>query len=693
MRRDAVLVAVTLLLVIAYGGAFVADATRDPQPVSFGTTASSGLTAETVRETQAAGAVVPKAQVSYAQFETVVGYYGIGSLVAALGREGHAQRFGPPLGVFVSDFAGTAPRVSDAGYPVPTAGRPGWTTAADAHYVRTEPVGSVRDGSDGVLVPFGDAAAAERFADRIGSDAAVWTWETVRERIDGPSRTRSWPATVDDRAASANRTAAAVRPLAERPVSLVVGEDAPTIQAAVDAAPPNTTVSVPAGTYRERVRIDRPITLRGAGAATTISAESDGTGVTVTSDRVGVVDLAVRDVGTETIDLGNGSGEWDTHVRQTYGRGDAGVAFVNTTTGLVADVTVQTPSNGVLLRRTTETLVENVTVEGTATETTGYMGVMAMEASSAVVQSSAFAGTLDGVYAHRSNGLVVRDIRARDVRFGTHLMFTSDTLLGDNTVRDTDTGLVVMTRPSGNALVGNDVRDSDHGIVTAGSDSYVARNRLVGNDVGVEIGTRRSLYERNVLLGNGVGADASGIVASNRVVHNDFVDNDRPATATGGATRVWSSAAGGNYWARATGGPADAVDRPFRPTSAVDARYGDPGTRLLAESPALVALRELRGTVPGMRSGGIVDQRPAETPRNPDLLAAARGAHKSARFHASAHLRSAAHFHDSAELRSAVRLRSDTARRPPTEPRHHPQNSPTHHRMTPDAPLYVELHR
>ncbi|WP_256290724.1 NosD domain-containing protein [Halobellus inordinatus] len=625
MRRDAALAAAVLILVTAYGGAFVADATHDPEPVSFGTTASSGLTAETVRETQAAGAVVPKAQVSYAQFETVVGYYGIGSLVAALGREGHTQRFGPPLGVFVSDFAGTSPTVSDAGYPVPTAGRPGWTTAADAHYVIVpERSASAGQSRGRAIVPFSDAAGARQFADRVGSDATVWSWATVRDRIDGPSRTRSWPETVESRDQAANRTATEVRSLADRPVSQVVGEDAPSIQRAVDAAPPNTTVYVPPGTYGERVRIDHPITLRGAGPETVVSAGSNGTGVTVTSDRVAVVGLAVTEVGTETIDVGNGSEAWDTHVKQTYGRGDAGVAFVNTSGALVADVTVRTPSNGVLLRQTNKTLVEDVTVHGTATDGAGYMGVMAMEATSAVVQHSTFSGTLDGVYSHRSNGLVVRDSRMRDVRFGTHLMFTSETLLAENVARDTDTGLVVMTRPSGNALVGNDVRDSGRGIVTAGSDSYVARNRLVGNEVGLEIGTRRSLYEHNVLLRNGVGADATGIVASNRVLANDFVDNDRPADATGGATRVWSSAGGGNYWARAAGGPVDAVDRPYRPTSAVDARYGAPGTRLLSESPGLLALRELRGTVPGMRSGGIVDQRPAATPVNPDLLAVAR---------------------------------------------------------------------
>jgi nitrous oxidase accessory protein NosD len=179
-----------------------------------------------------------------------------------------------------------------------------------------------------------------------------------------------------------------------------------------------------------------------------------------------------------------------------------------------------------------------------------------------------------------------------------------------------DTGLVVMTRPARNALVGNDVRESTHGIVTAGADSYVADNVLVDNRVALKIGSRSSRYEGNVLARNDVGVTAANFVASNRVVGNDFLDNDDHVRVVAGPRRVWSAGGRGNYWDTADAGRGGVVaaDRPYSPTDAVTADLHRPGHLALARSPAYLALEALRGAVPGMRDGGVVDESPAPEP-------------------------------------------------------------------------------
>jgi nitrous oxidase accessory protein NosD len=607
------LVVVALVVVGLYVAPFAVDATDSPDPVRFGETVRTGLTTETVRSAQSRGHVVPKVQTFYAQYQHVVGYYGVESYVATATREGRDRRFGPPVAVYVTDFVGTNPRPAADGFlKLDDGTRPSWIPATDATYAVVDAAG--REGP--TVVPFSTATDAHAFAD--AHDGRVRSWRDLLSSLEVPEergdRAVRWP---DERDRTANATVAGVTPMLDRPVSVVVGEDAPTIQAAVREAPPNTTVYVPPGRYEERVTLSKPLTLAGAGADTVVDGAGEGTVIVVESPGVAVASMRLTGVGNETVSVtGNASG-WDSIVEQTYGRGDAGVAFMNTSRALVADVTVSTPSNGLLFRDTERAVVTNVTVRGHADEATGYMGVMAMR-SPVVVQHSTFVDGLDAVYAHRANGLVVRDSEMRDARFGVHLMFTSGALLANNTVREMDTGLVVMTRPARNAVVGNDVRESTHGVVTAGGDSYVADNVLVDNRVGLKIGSRSSLYEGNVLAGNDVGVTAANFVASNRVVGNDFLDNGEHVRILAGPRRVWSVDGRGNYWDTAAAGRGGVVaaGRPYSPADPVTADLHRPGRLTLARSPAYLALDALRGVVPGMREGGVVDESPAQSPVN-----------------------------------------------------------------------------
>ena len=66
-----------------------------------------------------------------------------------------------------------------------------------------------------------------------------------------------------------------------QPVLAVPG-DHPSIQAAVDAAPSGGIVEVHAGSYRERIRITKPVTLRSAaGQAVVVEAPGDAPAVEI----------------------------------------------------------------------------------------------------------------------------------------------------------------------------------------------------------------------------------------------------------------------------------------------------------------------------------------------------------------------------------------------------------------------------
>lgn len=243
----------------------------------------------------------------------------------------------------------------------------------------------------------------------------------------------------------------------------------------------------------------------------------------------------------------------------------------------------------------------------------GLAGVLLFQ-SPTVIEDSTFMGGRNGIYLYRSPETIVRSNTIEGNFLGTHLMYTGDSLIADNDLRgQADTGIVIMTGPERNAVVGNTVRDAADALSPGGSANYVANNIAEGNDLGLRIASTSSIYEHNVIAGNDVGTEASAMLPTNRVVNNDFVGNDVHATAMSGPLRIWSHGGDGNYWQGAAGiANGDQSDMSYSPTDPTDSRlHRTDGTPTLARAPALKALAGLEGSVPGMRTGSIVDRAPS----------------------------------------------------------------------------------
>ncbi len=604
------------ILIAGLGPFVVETGSTAPDPVPFDDTVAMGITPEEQLE-EPDRVDLPKAQVFYSQYRYVVGYHGIDRFVDTRRQAGHERRFGYPLAVYVTDYSDTSVDLSDEGYPSAD-GPVGWTDAETATYVVESDARTLH--GDAVL-PFSSRSDAEAYASSHGG--TLLTWQELLEypfEIDDATTVRE---RVDEKLAAADDLVADSRTVLERPTSVVVGEDVATIQEAVDTAPAETTVVVPDGTYEELVEIDRPITLAGEGNVT-IRGDDESTVVQVTAERAAVTNVRITGVGNTTRAEDDESIEGqDTVLEMAYGRGDAGIEIDDGPRVLVEDVAIETPANGILIRDSPETVVRNVTVDGGDEWTDAYMGVMTMRSEDGVVENSRFRDGRDGIYTHRSHGLVYRNNTLERNRIGVHLMYTSRTVIADNEIRDARaTGIHVMTNPEQNAVVGNDVRNGPQGIRTGGWNSYFARNVVANNDLGMTTEAGNSIYEDNVIANNEEGLRASHILPTNRVVGNDFVGNDRHATAREGPLRIWTRDGAGNFWHGAFGeSDGEVLDRSYAPTGPTDRRlHRVDGTPTLARAPLLDALSGLEGTAPGMRTGSIVDLAPLCEPSNPDLL-------------------------------------------------------------------------
>lgn len=622
---------VSVAIAIGAFGASVEDS--EPAPVSFDDTTAAGLAAEDRFALEERGLTVPKAQVFYSQYQFVVGYRGVEHAIDTFQQEGHTQQFGYPMMVYVSDFAETDVTLTEEGY-LQTDGNPSWVQADSATFV----VGSdARTPSGETAVPFSTDAAAADFVDAHGGERINWeTLQTYSFDIDDATVVRD---RVAHQQSDADVRVEALRTLTERPVSVVVGENlsdekltrldqqhniletAETIRAGIDAAPSNTTVLVTNGTYEEKPVVDRPLTLRGENAI--IRGDGNDSVVNIEGDDVAITGFHITGIG-ENLDADESAHDtaeedWDSGVEEGYGHGDAGIAAVEISNVYVSDVHVETPTNGVLLRDVDRSVVEQVTVDGADDWMDGFMGVMAMR-SPTVIQDSTLVGGRDSIYLHRSHGTVIRNNTLADNRFGVHFMYTSDSVIADNLAWGQDSaGITIMTNPTRNAIVGNEVRHSRGGIVPGGSRSYVAENVVVGNGRGLSTGASNSLYERNVVYDNEIGIHASSLRPTNRVVDNDIVGNDVPASTSVGPLRLWTHDNTGNYWDGASVRPNQGTFSPTNPVEAVHQQVS--GAAALSASPAAATLDAVRDTTPGMREGNIIDTAPHAEPVQPEILA------------------------------------------------------------------------
>lgn len=608
---------------------FVVNPTTGDQSsaVAFEDTKRTGLSGAVDRRIQDTSLVVPKAEVYYSQYQYVVGYQGVTSLVAGLQSQERGE-FGRPLAVYVSDFSGTELRVGDDGYlRQPGPQQSSWVPVRDAYFVVNS---SARIPSRSTtLVPFSNRSDAAAFAQRYGGEVQRWP-TTRRLPVGRAARSASaWEGVVDRRQRRTARAVTKARTALDRPVSTVVGRDAPTIAAALERAPPNTTIVVPPGTYRvDGLRVRKPVTIRGAGPnATQVVGDGNGSVVSASAPRTAVTSLSVTGVGpnrsgadrpVENISVKRS--DWKYQYWKTHGYGDAAIVFDTAPRSLVADVQINTTSNGVIGRNSANLTVSNVTVYGTKRWENGFLGVASL-GSPVIVQNSQMYGGKVGVYTYAASRSVVRNTSMEGMMVGVFDLYASQLLVANNTIEDAWNAVYIETRSYGSTVVDNRLHNSRNGVLVEGRANYLADNVALHNRHGIVVQGQYSLYRHNALVRNRVGARGLTLFPTNRVTTNDIVGNRRYVTTSAfDVLHLWR----GNYWSDAPGFDWDddnRVDRTFRPTGPVDGnanRMTDVAT--LAGSPAVEIIRRLQQLMPGLRSAGIVDPRPRATPVRPAVV-------------------------------------------------------------------------
>lgn len=619
--RTGLAVAVAILLVVGAVpfGVSTSDAGR-PESVPFGDVETVGLPGSATLLAHG-NVVIPRAEAFYSQFRYVVGYNGITPLLSQL-RTGDSRTLGRLTTAYVSTFSKTEVSLTEEGFlRIPEARATGWIPAEEAYFVVDSQARVPTQNS--TVVPFSNHADARAFVEQYGGHVVRWS-ELRRLPFDPLGHTqREWNRIVERRDSRTDQTVRDVRSLLNRPMSVVVGQDAPTLTAAVEQAPPNTTVRVPPGTYSvANLSVRKPITIRGAGQnATHLVGDENGSVVRAFASRTAIADLSVSGVGPRrsgknrtNLDIPVNRSNPQYTYRKVHGYGDAGIVFDTAPRSLVSHVRINTTSNGVIARESPNAVVSNLTVYGAKNYREGFLAVSAVGAG-IVVQDSHLYGGKVGVYGYAVSNLVVRRTEMEGMMLGVLDLFSRRNYLANNTVSDVLFGIQMERKTYESVVVGNEIRDASMGLYVGGTANYVGNNTLVQNTAGVKVNGFHSTFANNVIAYNEIGARSTALLSTNRVTDNDFVYNEIHArTSSFNTLHLWR----GNYWSGAPGVDFEGdgrLDRAFRPTSRIDrlAREGLSG-RTLARSPALQSLRYLQRFLPGLRGDAVVDPAPLAIP-------------------------------------------------------------------------------
>ncbi|MBK6849117.1 MAG: nitrous oxide reductase family maturation protein NosD [Proteobacteria bacterium] len=372
-----------------------------------------------------------------------------------------------------------------------------------------------------------------------------------------------------------------------------------TLQAVIDASQGGDIVEVPPGTWRERLVIRTPITLRGTGGV--IDGEEHGTILEIDAPYVVVENVTLRNSGTDII------------------KQQACITMRATAQhALVRGNRLERCLFGIYVDRSHHSAIIDNVIGGRPDirEPDRGNGIELYDCERVRIIRNTVVGARDGIYVAATDDSVISFNRTEHQRYGIHYMYSFRNTLEGNHSSHNLGGIALMV--SNDLRVVDNVTDDNerHGILFRDNQrceltGNVARRNIDGLFV---YGSLHNRIARNWIEGNEVGLRVWGGSRDNEISANAFVGNRHHVFYVGQEDLVVGIADPGNYWSEYIGWDQDADgvgDRPYRMDSmAVHLVHRYPAAIMLVHSPALELLSNLEDKLPILRVATIVDRAP-----------------------------------------------------------------------------------
>lgn len=379
------------------------------------------------------------------------------------------------------------------------------------------------------------------------------------------------------------------------------------IAAAIARAAPGDVIRVERGHYRERLVIDKPLTLKGIDRPT-ISGDLRGDTIRVVAEDVVIDGLIVSDSGDSLVDQNAGI-----YIQPGAHR------------AVVRNCDLSYNLFGMWIEKSNDVRIENNLITGKRDYRSASRGngIQLYNTNGARIIGNRISFVRDAIYVDVSHHAIFRGNQLHHSRYGSHYMNSYYNLWEDNESWLNRGGLALMEVRDQVVRNNRAWANSDHGIMLRTiQDSLVENNVVAGNARGFFIYDA----EYNTLRGNLVADNIVGVHLwagsfNNVVERNDFISNREQVRYVASRDEIWG-AKEGNHWSNYVGWDrnGDGVgDVRYEANDVVDRlSWRHPMMKLLLASPAVQTLRMVGQQFPLLRAPSIVDPHPRMEPHRKD---------------------------------------------------------------------------
>jgi nitrous oxidase accessory protein len=379
------------------------------------------------------------------------------------------------------------------------------------------------------------------------------------------------------------------------------------ISTSIANAAPGDTVLVERGHYRERLLIDKPLTLKGLNRPT-LDGGHEGDVIRIKSPDVTIEGFIVRNSGANLTAQNAGiylePGSDRTAIRNNV---------INYT---LFGLWIEKVKN-------VQVIANNITGMRDLASAQRGNGIQLYNSQHATIIDNHVSFTRDGIYVDVSDHALFRGNRLHHLRYGTHYMNSNYNVWEGNQSYKNRGGLALMEVRNQTVRNNQAWDNSDHGIMLRTiQDSVIENNIVAGNSRGFFIyDAEYNTLRGNLVIGNRVGMHVWAGSINNVVEGNDLIHNREQIRYVASRDEKWGGKIG-NYWSNYLGWDRDGDgtgDIAYEASDIVDRlTWKYPAVKLLLNSPAVQTLRMVARQFPLLRATSIVDQHPRMRPFHSD---------------------------------------------------------------------------